>query len=171
MVRHMDATARQHAPGPSSDRVAMIDLGREYRAIRGAVLSACPRVFERMQLFGGEEASFFEAEMAAYLGVRHVRGVASGTDALRASARAAGIGAGDEVLIQANAFVAAVQALVDVGARPVPVDIDLADLGPDPEQLATLIGSRTRGILAVHLYGLAIDLHPLLAWHTSMASS
>ena len=153
----------QQAPLPSPDRVAMIELGREYRAIRGEVLAACGRVLDRMQLFGGEEARLFEAEMRAFLGVRHVRGVASGTDALRASVRAAGIGAGDEVLIQANAFVAAVEALVDVGARPVPVDIDLDDLGPDPEQLAAHIGPRTRGILAVHLYGLAIHLHPLLA--------
>jgi dTDP-4-amino-4,6-dideoxygalactose transaminase len=140
----------------------MIDLGREYRAIREDLLGACARVFDRMQLLGGDELRSFENEMAAFLGAKYVKGVASGTDALRLAARAAGIGPGDEVLIQANAFVAAVEALVDVGARPVPVDIRLDDLGPDPDHLATMVGSRTRAILLVHLYGLPVDMGPVL---------
>ena len=141
----------------------MIDLGREYRASREDILAACERVFERMQLLNGEELRSFEAEMAAFLGAKFVRGVASGTDALRLAVRAAGVGAGHEVLIQANTFVAAVEALVDVGARPVPVDIRLDDLGPDPAHLAALVGPRTRAILVVHLYGLPVDMEPVLA--------
>src|SRR5579883_1369149 len=58
-----------------------------------------------------------------------------GTDALRLAVRAAGLCPGDEVLIQANAFVAAVEALYEAGVRPVPLDIRLSDLGPDPEEL------------------------------------
>jgi UDP-N-acetyl-3-dehydro-alpha-D-glucosamine 3-aminotranferase len=141
----------------------MIDLGREYRALRGELLAACERVLERMQLLGGEELRAFETEMAAFLGAKYVKGVASGTDALRLAARAAGIEPGDEVLIQANAFVAAVEALVDVGARPVPADICLDDLGPDPDHLAALVRPRTRAILVVHLYGLPVDMEPVLA--------
>jgi dTDP-4-amino-4,6-dideoxygalactose transaminase len=141
----------------------MIDLRREYRASRDELLAACERVLERMQLLGGEELRAFESDMAAFLGAKFVKGVASGTDALRLAVHAAGIRPGDEVLIQANAFVAAVEALVDVGARPVPVDIRLDDLGPDPDHLAVLIGPRTRAILVVHLYGLAVDMHPVLA--------
>ena len=141
----------------------MIELGREYRAIRRELLGACERVLDRMQLLGGEEARTFEAEMAAFIGTKHVKGVASGTDALRLGARAAGVCPGDEVLIQANAFVAAVEALVDIGARPVPVDIRLHDLGPDPEHLAALVGPQTRAILVVHLYGFPVDMDPVLA--------
>jgi dTDP-4-amino-4,6-dideoxygalactose transaminase len=141
----------------------MIELGREYRAIRRELLGACERVLERMQLLGGEELRAFEAEMAAFIGTKHAKGVASGTDALRLGVRAAGVRPGDEVLIQANAFVAAVEALVDIGARPVAVDIRRDDLGPDPEQLAALVGSRTRAILVVHLYGLPVDMDPILA--------
>src|SRR5439155_1037296 len=62
-------------------RVPLMDLRREYRAHRTELLAACERVFGRMQLFGGEEVRAFEAEAAAYLGVRHVRGGASGTHA------------------------------------------------------------------------------------------
>jgi dTDP-4-amino-4,6-dideoxygalactose transaminase len=149
------------AGGPT--RVRMIELTREYRAMREELLAACARVFDRMQLFGGEELRAFEAEMATFLGAHHVKGVASGTDAIRLAARAAGIGPGDEVVLQANAFVAAVEALVDIGARPVPVDVRLDDLGPDPDALARAIGPRTRGILVVHLYGLPVDMTPVLA--------
>src|SRR5919198_3020158 len=129
----MEALARRAA---GERRVALLDLTREYRAYRDELLAACDRVLERMQLLGGEEVRAFEAEMAAYLGVRHVRGVASGTDALLLAVLAAGLGPGDEVLIQANAFVAAVEALHRAGAIPVPVDIRLDDLGPDPDDLA-----------------------------------
>src|SRR5207302_2367456 len=85
-------------------RVPLMDLRREYRAHRTELLAACERVFGRMQLFGGEEVRAFEAEAAAYLGVRHVRGVASGTDALTLAVAAAGLGAGAGGPVQANAF-------------------------------------------------------------------
>src|SRR6185503_20000953 len=108
-----------------------MELAREYKAYKTELLLACEQVLERMQLLGGDELKGFGREMAAYLGVAHVRGVASGTDALRMAARASGLEPGDEVLIQTNAFVAAVEALVDVGLRPIPVDVGLDDLGPD----------------------------------------
>src|SRR2546425_609280 len=99
----MEALARRAA---GERRVALLDLTREYRAYRHELLAACDRVLERMQLLGGEEVRAFESEMAAYLGVRQVCGVASGTDALALALQAAGLEPGDEVLVQANAFVA-----------------------------------------------------------------
>ena len=78
--------------------------------------------------------------------------------------RAAGVGAGDEVLIQANAFVAAVEALVDVGARPVAGGHPAPTISvPIPDDLESRIGPRTRAILVVHLYGFPVDMQPLLA--------
>jgi len=144
-------------------RVRLMELAREYRAHRNDLLAACERVLDRMQLLGGDELKAFEREMATYLGVEHVRGVASGTDALALAARAAGVRPGDEVLIQANAFVAAVEALIAVGARPIPVDVRLGDLGPDPDDLAACITARTRAIMVVHLYGFPVDLEPIVA--------
>src|SRR5213080_3878507 len=116
-------------------RIPLMDLRREYHASRDELLAACERVLGRMQLIGGEEVRAFEAEMAAYLGVRHVRGVASGTDALWLAVAAAG------------------EALQRAGARPVPVDIRLEDLGPDPDDLAARLSPHTGGLLVVHLYG------------------
>jgi dTDP-4-amino-4,6-dideoxygalactose transaminase len=140
-----------------------MELTREYQTSRSELLAACERVLDRMQLLGGEEVKAFESEMAAYLGVAHVRGVASGTDALALAARAAGLQPGDEVLIQANAFMAAVEALVAIGARPVPVDVRLDDLGPDLDDLVARITPQTRAIMVVHLYGFPVDLDPILA--------
>jgi dTDP-4-amino-4,6-dideoxygalactose transaminase len=155
----MEALAARRA---REARVSLIDLTREYGALRQDLLAACEQVLARMHLLGGEEVRGFEAEMATYLGVRCVRGVASGTDALLLATLAAGLGPGDEVLIQANAFVAAVEALHQAGATPVPVDIRLDDLGPDPDELAARVTARTRGIVVVHLYGLPVDLAPVL---------
>jgi dTDP-4-amino-4,6-dideoxygalactose transaminase len=156
----MEAVAR--AAGVRS-RVPMLDLTREFEQSRTQFLDACERVLSRMHLLGGDELKAFESEMASFLGVRHVRGVGSGTDALRLAVRASGLKAGDEVLLQANAFVAAIEALHEAGVRPVPVDIQLEDLGPDPAELAARLTPRTRGILVVHLYGYPVDVSPILA--------
>src|SRR5436309_10252902 len=156
----MKALARSAA---AEERVALLDLTREYRAHRHELLGACERVLERMHLLGGEEVRAFEAEMAAYLDVRHVRGVASGTDALVLAFQAAGLEPGDEVLVQANAFVAGVEAIERAGGTPVAVDIRLNDLGPDPDDLAARLTPLSRGVLVVHLHGLPVDLRPILA--------
>lgn len=155
-----EAVARVAQP---EGRVRLMELTREYRAHRDEFLDACDRVLSRMHLLNGEEVKAFEAEFAKYLGVKAAKGVASGTDALRLAVRAAGLGPGDEVLIQANAFMAAVEAIHDSGARPVAVDIQEHDLGPDPQALAAAITPSTRAIMVVHLYGLPIDLTPIQA--------
>ena len=144
-------------------RIPLLDLTREYPAQREELLAACARVFARLQLLGGEEVRAFETEMAAYLGVRAVRGVASGTDALLLALLAAGLSRGDEVLVQANAFVAAVEAIHRAGAVPVAVDVRVADLGPDRDALAAAITPRTRAILVVHRHGFPVELGPILA--------
>src|SRR5256712_11566249 len=156
----MEALARRAA---RERRVARSDLAREYRAHRHELLAACDRVLERMQLLGGEEVRAFESEMAAYLGVRQVCGVASGTDALALALQAAGLGPGAEVLVQANAFVAAVEAIQRAGGTPVAVDIRLDDLGPDPDDLAARLTPLSRAVLVVHLHGLPVALRPILA--------
>jgi dTDP-4-amino-4,6-dideoxygalactose transaminase len=154
----MKAVARRAAP----ERVMMLGLQREYRAYREELLGACGHVLERMHLLGGDEVRAFETEMAAYLGVERVLGVASGTDALLLALLAAGIGSGDEVLVQANAFVAAVEAIHRAGARPVPVDIRLDDLGLDADDLETRATARARAIVVVHMHGLPVDIAPVV---------
>src|SRR6059036_2417411 len=152
----MEALARRAV---GERRVALLDLTREYRAYRHELLAACERVLERMQLLGGEEVRAFETEMAAYLGVRHVRGVASGTDALALALQAAGLEPGDEVLVQANAFVAAVEAVQRAGGTPVAVDINLHGLAVDLRPILAL--ARAHGLVVIedcsHAHGATLD--------------
>ena len=158
----MEALARKAAGQERVERIALLDLTREYAAHRRELLAACERVLDRMHLLGGEEVRGFETEMATYLGVRHVRGVASGTDALVLALLAAGLGPDDEVLVQANAFMAAIEAVNRTGARPMATDIRLTDLGPDVDDMAARVTPRTRAIVVVHLHGLPVELGPVL---------
>jgi dTDP-4-amino-4,6-dideoxygalactose transaminase len=154
----MEAAAR----AGGERRIPLMDLTREFQAHRRDLLGACERVLERMHLLGGDEVRAFERELAEYLHVGFTTGVASGTDALLLAVLASGLRAGDEVLVQANAFVADVEALRAAGVVPVPVDVQTSDLGPDPDALAAAVGPRTRGILVVHLYGLPVVMDPIV---------
>jgi dTDP-4-amino-4,6-dideoxygalactose transaminase len=142
--------------------IPLLDLKREFAEIREEVFAGWNRVLETMQLLKGENLKAFEGEMAAYLGARHAVGVASGTDALILGLIAAGSGPGDEVIMQANAFAAAVEACVIARATPVPIDIRESDLGPDLDQLAAAITPRTKAVMVVHLHGLPVDMDPIL---------
>lgn len=96
----------------------------------------------------------FERKLAAYLGVGYAIGVSDCTNAMLLGLRAAGIGAGDEIILPAHAFIAAAQAIHFAGAVPVPVDIDESDgCLIDPESVRAAITPRTRGIVAVHVNG------------------
>ena len=110
----------------------------------------------------GAEVSQFEAEFAAYLGVPHAVGVASGTDGLRLVMRGLGIGPGDLVFTVAHTAVATVAAIDMVGATPVYVDIDPATFTMHPERLSEAIAHAPLGtpkaVLPVHLFGHPADL-------------
>ncbi len=101
----------------------------------------------------GPELEAFEGEFAAYLGRRHCVGVANGTEALTIALRAAGIGAGDEVVVPALSFFATAEAVVNAGAIPVFADIDADTWCLTAETAEPAIGTRTRGIVPVHLFG------------------
>jgi dTDP-4-amino-4,6-dideoxygalactose transaminase len=105
------------------------------------------------QLAQGPIVARFEEELACYLGVRHAVAVSSGTAALIVALRANGIGDGDEVLVPAFTFAATANAVLEVGARPVLMDIREDSFNIDLNQLETAVGSRTRAVLPVHLYG------------------
>jgi dTDP-4-amino-4,6-dideoxygalactose transaminase len=143
-------------------RIPLLDLTRELRHIRAEVIEQWDRLLERPQFINGEQVRGFEAEMAAFLGVPHVIGTASGTEALILGLAACGIGEGDEVVVPANAFVAAVEAVWWLKARPVLVDIQEGDFGPDPEQVRRCLTRTTKALVVVHLYGMPVTLDPLL---------
>lgn len=111
----------------------------------------------------GQEVAAFEEEFAAYIGVRHAIGVASGTDALHLAMRAYGIGPGDEVITVSHTAVATVAAIELCGATPVLVDIDIATYTIDPNQLESAMTQQTKAVIPVHLYGHPADMESIIS--------
>ncbi len=142
--------------------VPLVDLRSQYQTIKHEVTAAFEDVLENMQLFLGPQVQAFEKEFAAYCGCHHGIGVASGTDALALALRACGVGPGDEVVTVANTFIATVEAIALVGARPVFVDIDADTYTMNWQQLDQVLTPRTRALLPVHLYGHPVEMQPVL---------
>jgi len=99
----------------------------------------------------------FEKNLAAFVGTSYAVGLNSGYDALHISLRAAGIGAGDEVILPAHTFVASASAIVNVGAKPILVDVG-KDFNIDVDQIERTLTSNTKGIMPVHLNGYMADM-------------
>lgn len=143
-------------------KIPLVDLVLQYRNIRQEVDAAVQGVLSSGRFILGERLRSFEEAVAAYLGVRHAVGVASGTDALWLALRACGIGPGDEVIVPAYTFFATAEAVTQTGATPVFADIQPGCYGLDPKRLQARITPRTRAIIPVHLFGCPADLAPIL---------
>lgn len=143
-------------------KIPFLDLGATYRELKAEIDDAVSRVLESGWYVLGEEVEAFEREFAQYCGAAHAIGVANGLDALVLSLRAIGVGAGDEVLVPSNTFIASWLAISAVGAVPVPVEPNPRTYNIDVRALDKALTSRTKAIMAVHLYGQPADLDPLL---------
>lgn len=143
-------------------KIPLLDLKRASRRVKEEVMGEWARALDEMRLLGGPNVKAFEEEVASYIGTRYAFGVASGSDALLLGLVAAGVGPGDEVIVHANAFMAAVEAIKWAGARPVLVDASEADFGPDPDGVRKAITPKTKAVIVVHMYGHPADLEPIL---------
>ncbi len=139
------------------------DLAPLHHLLGQPLRAAVERVLERGWFILGPEVEAFEAEFAAYHGIAHAVAVANGTDAIELALRAAGIGAGDEVITVAHTAVATVAAVERAGAKPVLVDIDPQTYTINPQAAAAAITPRTKALLPVHLYGHPASLTALAA--------
>jgi dTDP-4-amino-4,6-dideoxygalactose transaminase len=148
---------------PERMHVPFLSVGDAYRELKDELDAACARVLASGRYVLGAEVEAFEQEFAAYCGARYCVGVGNGLDALRLILRAYGIGAGDEVIVPANTYIATWLAVSGTGALPVPVEPDAATCNIDPSRVEAAITPRTRAILPVHLYGLPADMEPIMA--------
>lgn len=105
----------------------------------------------------------FESELARYTGRKHAIAVCNGSAALDAAMIALQIGLGDEVIIPTMTIISCAQAVVHVGATPVVVDCDADTWNMTAELVEAAITPRTKAIMAVHIYGLPVDMSPILA--------
>lgn len=143
-------------------KIPLLDLSRQYPKMKEELHREWSRTLETMRLLNGDNLAAFEKEIAAYLGTTYAFGMASGSDALLLGLVACGIGAGDEVILHANAFVAAVEAIQWAGAKPVLVDMQEKDFGPAPEQIEERITKKTKALIVVHMYGHPVELGSLM---------
>lgn len=151
-----------HNPQPANVTVPFVDLKQQYASIRKDVDAAIARVIENTSFILGPEVRAFEASFAEYVGAGACIGVNSGTAALQLALMAAGIGAGDEVIVPSFTFFATAEAVSVLGATPVFIDIDPISYTITAQGVARAITSRTRALIPVHLYGQSVDLDPVL---------
>src|ERR687896_480518 len=142
--------------------VPLFDTRTPLAPLRAAIDAKLAEVIDGSRFILGPEVDAFERELAAYLGARHVIGVANGTDALTLALRALGVGPGDEVVTVANTFIGTGEAILLCGARPVFVDVEPETFTMDPARLERALSPRTRAIVPVHLYGHPADMHAIL---------
>ena len=147
-------------------KIQSADPKAGYLAAAEEIDAAIKRVLLSGQYILGPELEGFEKELAGYLGVPGVVGVANGTDALELALRAAGIGPGDKVLTVANTVTATASAITATGAKPMFIEIEpdtmLLDATALEQLLTTLRDPRIKALVPVHLYGLAADMPRLM---------
>jgi dTDP-4-amino-4,6-dideoxygalactose transaminase len=152
----MSPTPRSTEPIPAED------LTRQYAQIADEVHAAIDRVLPMGKYTLGPVLEEFEQGFARYCGVEHAIGISSGTAALQLALAAMGVGPGDEVITQANTYVATAFAISYLGATPVFVDVDPVYANLDVNALEARITPRTKVIIPVHLYGHPVDMDPLM---------
>lgn len=144
------------------NRVPFLDLRAAYLELKEEIDAAVARVLDSGWYILSEEVEAFEREFTAYCDAAYGIGVANGLDALTLALRALGVGAGDEVIVPSNTYIATWLAVSAVGAKLRPVEPDPRTFNIDPARIEAAIGPRTKAILPVHLYGQPADLDPIL---------
>lgn len=139
-------------PG-GAEKISLLNLKAQYDSIKHEINEAVRQVLERQHFILGEAVTALEREIAAYCGASHAVGVASGSDALMLSLKAAGVGPRDEVIVPAFSFIASADSVSALGAVPVFADIHPDTFNLDTSSLERHLTPRTRAIIPVHLYG------------------
>lgn len=137
--------------------IPLVDLKAAHAEVAEAVAEGMADVIARTAFVGGPHVGQFERAYAEYIGVDHVIGVASGTDALEVPLRAMGLQPGDEVIVPANSFIATAEAVVRAGGVPTFADVTQDGL-IDVASIEAAITAKTVGIAPVHLYGQMPDM-------------
>jgi len=142
--------------------IPFLDLEQTYLELKTELDVAFQRVMNSGWYIQGDELRAFESEFADYCNVKYCIGVGNGLDALHLILRAMDIGAGDEVIVPSNTFIATWLAVSYAGATPVPVEPDETTYNIDPTRIEAAITEKTKAIMPVHLYGQPADMDPIM---------
>lgn len=145
------------------NNVPFLDIKATNIEVRSQLQAAFDRTLDSGWYILGNEVKQFELEFAAYCEVEHCIGVGNGLEALLLILRAYGIGAGDEVIVPSNTYIATWLAASYAGGTPVPVEPDARTYNLDPARIEAAITPRTKAIIAVHLYGQPADMDAINA--------
>lgn len=143
--------------------IPFLDLKAPHEEFRTELQAAFDRVLDSGWYILGNEVKQFEQEFAAYCEASYCIGVGNGLDALHLILRAYGIGAGDEVIVPSNTYIATWLAATYAGATPIPVEPDERTYNIDPALIEAAITPHSRAIIAVHLYGQPADMDAINA--------
>jgi dTDP-4-amino-4,6-dideoxygalactose transaminase len=144
-------------------KVPFLDLSLQHRALRDQALAALASTYDGTRFCLGKDVEDFENAFAATLGYERTLGLNSGTSPLHLAAALAGWGPGDEVIVPPFTFISTVWGVSYVGATPVFADIDETTFNIDPAKIEAAITPRTKGIVAVHLFGQPAPMDEILA--------
>jgi dTDP-4-amino-4,6-dideoxygalactose transaminase len=144
-------------------KIQMVDLRSQYLKIKDEIDSGIQEVIDSCAFINGPAVKDFQADLEAYLGVKHVIPCANGTDALQVSMMALGLKPGDEVIAPSFTFIATAEVIALLGLTPVLVDVDPDTFNIDPEAVEKAITSKTRAIVPVHLFGQCAPMEALQA--------
>ena len=142
-------------------KVAFLDLKENYLSIKAEILKEINDVLESTQYILGPKVEAFEKLFALSHQAEFCYGTSSGTDANHLALWALGIGPGDEVILPVNTFIATAWGVTLCGATPIFVDCEKNSYNIDPDLIEKKITSKTKAIVAVHLYGQSADIDPL----------
>lgn len=143
--------------------VPFLDLKAPHEKLRAELRDAFERVLDSGWYILGNEVKQFEQEFADYCEAKYCIGAGNGLEALHLILRAYGIGAGDEVIVPSNTYIATWLAASYAGATPIPVEPDERTYNIDPTRIEAAITPRTKAIMVVHLYGQPADMDAINA--------
>ncbi len=143
--------------------IPFVDLKAQYISIQNEVDKAIAEVIDNTSFVGGNYLKEFEASFAKYLGMEHCIGCGNGTDAIEIALVGFGITKGDEVIVPASSWISTSEAVGNVGATPVFVDVLPMYYTIDPAKIEEKITSNTKAIIPVHLFGLPAEMDMIMS--------
>ena len=145
------------------EKIPCLDLKEQHQQVKAEIFEAFEKVYEKTAFSGGPFVEEFEKNFAQYAEAAYALGVSNGTTALHLAMLALAIGAGDEVIIPANTFIATAWGISHAGATPVFVDCTADSWEMDASKIEEKITPKTKAIIGVHLYGQPFDIDAVKA--------
>ncbi len=145
------------------NNIPFLNFSGMHDSIKDEMQEAFQKIYDSNWFVMGEELSAFEWNYAAFNQAKYAIGVSNGLDALVLSLRALNIGAGDEVIVPSNTYIATALAVSQVGAKPVFVEPRMETYNLNPELIEAAITKRTKAIIPVHLYGQSCEMEAIMA--------